>query len=170
MAVSVPAQQTRSWRNGRTTFRTIRSARSASAVTRLRSARSISRRCRSRIRGGRMHLPSMPTSTGSPPMSAAISRLMRQPSMSCVPCTFFVASWMQSCSQISRAGRSASSRRGIVDIPVMSGEEQRVHARIHVSTSIEVRRATGGDRLTAVLKDLSKGGARFVVAGTLMAS
>jgi c-di-GMP-binding flagellar brake protein YcgR len=45
----------------------------------------------------------------------------------------------------------------------MSGEEQRVHTRIQVSTSIEVRRATGGERLTAVLKDLSKGGARFVV-------
>jgi hypothetical protein len=45
----------------------------------------------------------------------------------------------------------------------MSGEEQRVHARIHVSTSIEVRNAQGGVRLGATLKDLSKGGARFVV-------
>jgi len=45
----------------------------------------------------------------------------------------------------------------------MSGEEQRVHARIQVSTSIEVRRAGAGDRQSAVLKDLSKGGARFVV-------
>ncbi len=49
----------------------------------------------------------------------------------------------------------------------MSGEEQRVHARIQVSTSIEVRRAAGGDRRSAVLKDLSKGGARFVVAGSV---
>jgi len=45
----------------------------------------------------------------------------------------------------------------------MSGEEQRVHARIHVSTSIEVRNAQGGVRLSATLRDLSKGGARFVV-------
>lgn len=44
----------------------------------------------------------------------------------------------------------------------MSGEEQRVHARIHVSTSIEVRNAQGDERLSATLRDLSKGGARFV--------
>jgi c-di-GMP-binding flagellar brake protein YcgR len=47
----------------------------------------------------------------------------------------------------------------------MSGEEQRVHARIHVSTSIEVARPGSADRKPATLKDLSKGGARFVVAG-----
>ena len=45
----------------------------------------------------------------------------------------------------------------------MSSEEQRVHARIQVSTSIEVQSASGGERRPAVLKDLSKGGARFVV-------
>ena len=49
----------------------------------------------------------------------------------------------------------------------MSGEELRVHARIQVSTSIEVRRAGGGERLPAVLKDLSKGGARFVVGASV---
>ncbi len=49
----------------------------------------------------------------------------------------------------------------------MSGEEQRVHARIQVSTSIEVQALSGGARRPAVLKDLSKGGARFVVAGSL---
>ena len=49
----------------------------------------------------------------------------------------------------------------------MSGEEQRVHARIQVSTSIEVRRVDGGERRPATLKDLSKGGARFTVAGTI---
>lgn len=46
----------------------------------------------------------------------------------------------------------------------MSSEEQRVHARIQVSTSIEVASAGGGERRGAVLKDLSKGGARFVVS------
>ena len=45
----------------------------------------------------------------------------------------------------------------------MSSEEQRVHARIQVSTSIEVQAAACGERCAAVLKDLSKGGARFVV-------
>ena len=49
----------------------------------------------------------------------------------------------------------------------MSAEEQRVHSRIQVSTSIEVKADGGGPRRPAVLKDLSKGGARFVVAGTL---
>jgi c-di-GMP-binding flagellar brake protein YcgR len=49
----------------------------------------------------------------------------------------------------------------------MSGEEQRVHARIQVSTSIEVKRADGGERRPATLRDLSKGGARFVVEGTI---
>jgi hypothetical protein len=49
----------------------------------------------------------------------------------------------------------------------MSGEEQRVHARIQVSTSIEVRPADGSDRRPATLKDLSKGGARFVVGGPI---
>jgi hypothetical protein len=49
----------------------------------------------------------------------------------------------------------------------MSGEEQRVHARIQVSTNIEVRRQAGDERRTATLKDLSKGGARFVVPGSL---
>jgi c-di-GMP-binding flagellar brake protein YcgR len=47
----------------------------------------------------------------------------------------------------------------------MSGEEQRVHARIQVSTSIEVARLGREDRKPATLKDLSKGGARFVVVG-----
>jgi c-di-GMP-binding flagellar brake protein YcgR len=44
----------------------------------------------------------------------------------------------------------------------MSGEEQRVHARIHVSTKIEV--ATSQGIVEAELRDLSKGGARFQVA------
>jgi c-di-GMP-binding flagellar brake protein YcgR len=44
----------------------------------------------------------------------------------------------------------------------MSGEEQRVHARIHVSTKIEVSTPQG--LVEAELKDLSKGGARFQVA------
>ena len=44
----------------------------------------------------------------------------------------------------------------------MSGEEQRVHARIHVSTKIEV--ATPQGIVEAELRDLSKGGARFFVA------
>jgi c-di-GMP-binding flagellar brake protein YcgR len=44
----------------------------------------------------------------------------------------------------------------------MSGEEQRVHARIHVSTKIEV--ATPQGIVEAELRDLSKGGARFHVA------
>jgi c-di-GMP-binding flagellar brake protein YcgR len=38
--------------------------------------------------------------------------------------------------------------------------EQRVHARIHVSTKIDVV-STSGERLEAELRDLSKGGARF---------
>ncbi len=42
----------------------------------------------------------------------------------------------------------------------MSDEENRVHARIHVSTSIEV--ATADGPVDAQLRDLSKGGARFV--------
>ncbi len=41
-------------------------------------------------------------------------------------------------------------------------EEHRIHARLHVSTKIEV--VAGGRLLEAELKDLSKGGARFVVA------
>ncbi len=49
----------------------------------------------------------------------------------------------------------------------MAGEENRVHARIHVSTSIEVRRLDGTERRNATLRDLSKGGARFVVATAL---
>jgi c-di-GMP-binding flagellar brake protein YcgR len=44
----------------------------------------------------------------------------------------------------------------------MSGEENRIHARIHVSTKIEV--ATPEGIVEAELKDLSKGGARFVTA------
>jgi c-di-GMP-binding flagellar brake protein YcgR len=44
----------------------------------------------------------------------------------------------------------------------MAGEEQRVHARIHVSTKIEV--ATPNGIVEAELRDLSKGGARFHVA------
>ncbi len=44
----------------------------------------------------------------------------------------------------------------------MGDEEQRVHARIHVSTSITVA-ATDGN-VEAQLRDLSKGGARFVCA------
>jgi c-di-GMP-binding flagellar brake protein YcgR len=39
-------------------------------------------------------------------------------------------------------------------------DEQRVHARIHISTEIEI--ATPGGRVPAVLKDLSKGGARVL--------
>jgi c-di-GMP-binding flagellar brake protein YcgR len=38
--------------------------------------------------------------------------------------------------------------------------DQRVHARIHVSTKIDVV-TTAGERVEAELKDLSKGGARF---------
>ena len=41
----------------------------------------------------------------------------------------------------------------------MSGPEQRVHARIHVSTKVEV--SVGDVAVEAELKDLSKGGARF---------
>jgi c-di-GMP-binding flagellar brake protein YcgR len=43
----------------------------------------------------------------------------------------------------------------------MGDEENRVHARIHVSTSIEVASPEGN--IEAQLRDLSKGGARFVV-------
>src|SRR5437660_381995 len=43
----------------------------------------------------------------------------------------------------------------------MADEEQRIHARIHISTKIEV--STPGGLVEAELKDLSKGGARFVV-------
>ena len=46
----------------------------------------------------------------------------------------------------------------------MSGEEHRVHARIQVSTSIEVRPSRGGQSQSATLKDSSKGGARFLVS------
>lgn len=42
----------------------------------------------------------------------------------------------------------------------MGDEEHRVHARIHVSTNIEV--ATPDGNVEAQLRDLSKGGARFV--------
>jgi c-di-GMP-binding flagellar brake protein YcgR len=42
----------------------------------------------------------------------------------------------------------------------MGDEENRVHARIHVSTNIEV--ATPDGNVEAQLRDLSKGGARFV--------
>jgi PilZ domain len=49
----------------------------------------------------------------------------------------------------------------------MSGEENRVHARIQVSTSIEVRPVRGGQRRGATLKDLSKGGARFLVSAAV---
>jgi c-di-GMP-binding flagellar brake protein YcgR len=45
----------------------------------------------------------------------------------------------------------------------MSNEEQRVHARIHVSTDIAVIPAGGAAPQPAVLRDLSKGGARFTV-------
>jgi c-di-GMP-binding flagellar brake protein YcgR len=44
----------------------------------------------------------------------------------------------------------------------MSGPEQRIHSRIHVSTKIEVSTADG--MMEAELKDLSKGGARFEIA------
>src|SRR5690242_15306456 len=44
----------------------------------------------------------------------------------------------------------------------MGDEEHRVHARIHVSTSITVS-ATDGT-VEAQLRDLSKGGARFLCA------
>jgi c-di-GMP-binding flagellar brake protein YcgR len=47
----------------------------------------------------------------------------------------------------------------------MSGPEQRVHARIHVSTKIEI--ATPEGMLEAELKDLSKGGARFEVGRSI---
>jgi c-di-GMP-binding flagellar brake protein YcgR len=43
----------------------------------------------------------------------------------------------------------------------MGDEENRVHARIHVSTTIEVASPDGN--IEAQLRDLSKGGARFVV-------
>jgi c-di-GMP-binding flagellar brake protein YcgR len=43
----------------------------------------------------------------------------------------------------------------------MGDEEQRVHARIHVSTNITVASPDGN--VEAQLKDLSKGGARFIV-------
>src|SRR5262245_20943023 len=43
----------------------------------------------------------------------------------------------------------------------MSEDELRVHARIHVSTTIEVASPQG--HIEATLRDLSKGGARFVV-------
>src|SRR5690349_8317366 len=42
----------------------------------------------------------------------------------------------------------------------MGSEDTRVHARIHVSTSIEVAGADGN--VEAQLRDLSKGGARFI--------
>jgi c-di-GMP-binding flagellar brake protein YcgR len=42
----------------------------------------------------------------------------------------------------------------------MGDEENRVHARIHVSTTITV--ASPGGNIEATLRDLSKGGARFV--------
>jgi c-di-GMP-binding flagellar brake protein YcgR len=42
----------------------------------------------------------------------------------------------------------------------VGSEDQRVHARIHVSTTVEVAAADGN--LEAQLRDLSKGGARFV--------
>jgi c-di-GMP-binding flagellar brake protein YcgR len=42
----------------------------------------------------------------------------------------------------------------------MGSEDQRVHARIHVSTTIEIAVAEG--TVEAQLRDLSKGGARFV--------
>jgi c-di-GMP-binding flagellar brake protein YcgR len=45
----------------------------------------------------------------------------------------------------------------------MGDEEQRVHARIHVSTDIQVVPAGSSTPVTATLKDLSKGGARFQV-------
>ncbi len=48
----------------------------------------------------------------------------------------------------------------------MSGPEQRVHARIHVSTKIEVS-TPAGKMVEAELKDLSKGGARFEVAASV---
>jgi c-di-GMP-binding flagellar brake protein YcgR len=44
--------------------------------------------------------------------------------------------------------------------------EQRVHARIHVQTKIDVQ-GLDGKRVEAELRDLSKGGARFEVAATL---
>jgi c-di-GMP-binding flagellar brake protein YcgR len=47
----------------------------------------------------------------------------------------------------------------------MGEEENRVHARIHVSTTIEV--ATSDGNIEAQLRDLSKGGARFVVPRTV---
>ena len=42
----------------------------------------------------------------------------------------------------------------------MGDEENRVHARIHVSTTITVASPEGN--IDATLRDLSKGGARFV--------
>src|SRR5262245_2895884 len=42
----------------------------------------------------------------------------------------------------------------------MGSEDQRVHARIHVSTTVEVAAPDGN--VEAQLRDLSKGGARFV--------
>jgi c-di-GMP-binding flagellar brake protein YcgR len=44
--------------------------------------------------------------------------------------------------------------------------EQRVHARIHVQTKIDVQ-GVDGKRVEAELRDLSKGGARFEVASEL---
>src|SRR4029450_7365981 len=46
--------------------------------------------------------------------------------------------------------------------PAMAAEENRIHARIHVSTKIEV--STSDGMVEADLKDLSKGGARFVTS------
>jgi c-di-GMP-binding flagellar brake protein YcgR len=47
----------------------------------------------------------------------------------------------------------------------MGADDQRVHARIHVSTTIEVVTAQG--TVEAELRDLSKGGARFVAQKTV---
>lgn len=47
----------------------------------------------------------------------------------------------------------------------MGDEENRVHARIHVSTTITVASPDGN--IEATLRDLSKGGARFVVPQTI---
>lgn len=47
----------------------------------------------------------------------------------------------------------------------MGDEENRVHARIHVSTNIEV--ATPDGNVEAQLRDLSKGGARFVTKASV---
>src|SRR5437879_4277889 len=61
-----------------------------------------------------------------------------------------------------RVPRRGRHGRDSVRSQAMSGEEQRVHARIHVSTKIEV--ATPQGIVEAELRDLSKGGARFQVA------